>query len=207
MARLRFQVWLDIRELQAEDLALKVGVSNQAVQRWLRHGIPRARVNDVASALKIDSQELERFVDAGMASELVDLDSPASFWQRVEKPRTTTTVATTAANNSEGKDPRNPSINGLIVNDDSCFIDRRRVVDRRRQQTLSVDTPSRRKLADRRDSSYRGSHNFDWWLKVDYLDGLLIEPLPERQLEDTAARRASELADEYLLHLDETGTL
>ena len=183
MARLRFQVWLDIREMQAEDLARIVGVSNQAVHRWLKHGIPRARVANVAHALSIEPSELYRFVDTNIASELVDYSQESSTQKRGFLRRTK--VDTTAANGGGSyldelpeSQRSNADSRGSKAHSDSSstvFADRRKLVDRRRQQSRSTGTPSRRATLDRRDTRYRNSHSDLWWLKVDYLDGQFDE--------------------------------
>lgn len=180
MARLRFQVWLDIREMQAEDLARRVGVSNQAVHRWLKHGIPRARVANVASALNIEPSELYRFVDTNIASELVDYSQDGKNPKRGLLGRKTR-VDTTAANSSNAPGDNefttdvvvNPDTTNALLSRDpqNIFADRRKFVDRRRRQSLTAGTPSRRTTLDRRNTRYQEKHNELWWLKVDYLDG------------------------------------
>ncbi len=176
MARLRFQVWLDIREMQAEDLARRVGVSNQAVNRWLKHGIPQARVANVAKALDIEPSELYRFVDADLSSELIDYAQTVGRKKRglLRRREVDTTAANSAHVGSESLDTGTLAVSVPAVYaapDDKMFADRRRVVDRRRRQSLASGTPSRRKNLDRRDTSYRNTYSDQWWLKVDYLDG------------------------------------
>ncbi|MEM8500147.1 MAG: helix-turn-helix transcriptional regulator [Pseudomonadota bacterium] len=182
MARLRFQVWLDIREMQAEDLARRVGVSNQAVDRWLKHGIPQARVAKVAKALDIEPSELYRFVDADLSSELIDYAQNVGRKKRglLRRREVDTTAANSAGTESEPLDSGTLAVHVPEVcaaPDDKIFADRRRVVDRRRRQSLAIGTPSRRKNLDRRDTSYRNTYSDQWWLKVDYLDGK-VKPTP-----------------------------
>lgn len=176
MARLRFQVWLDIREMQAEDLARRVGVSNQAVNRWLKHGIPQARVANVAKALDIEPSELYRFVDADLSSELIDYAQNVGRKKRglLRRREVDTTAANSADLNPTALDPSTLAVSAPTAHaapDDKMFADRRQVVDRRRRQSLALGTPSRRKNLDRRDTSYRNTYSDQWWLKVDYLDG------------------------------------
>lgn len=183
MARLRFQVWLDIREMQAEDLARRVGVSNQAVDRWLKHGIPQARVANVAKALDIEPSELYRFVDADLSSELIDYAQTVGRKKRglLRRREVDTTAANSADLNSETLDSGTLAVSVPAIYaapDDKMFADRRRVVDRRRRQSLASGTPSRRKNLDRRDTSYRNTYSDQWWLKVDYLDGRVNSAIP-----------------------------
>lgn len=211
MARLRFQVWLDIREMQAEDLARRVGVSNQAVNRWLKHGIPQARVANVARALDIEPSELYRFVDADLSSELID------YAQNVQRKKRgllrRTKVDTTAANSADLEpdtlDPSTLAVSPPAVYsapDDKMFADRRQVVDRRRRQSLASGTPSRRKNLDRRDTSYRNTYSDQWWLKVDYLDGRVSTSSATRHAA-TSIDDESEIGDsEQALEAQLTGT-
>ncbi len=163
--------------MRAEDLAHRVGVSNQAVHRWLRHGIPRTRIKDVATALSIEPSELYRFVDTDIASELIDYAQDIdlkSGGKKAQRPR----VDTTAANGPEAttdEPPAEPAAHTVETHtSDNVFADRRKTVDRRRRQSLAPGTPSRRQVLDRRDTSYR-NRTLEWWLKVDYLDGQFDE--------------------------------
>ncbi|MFK7734015.1 MAG: hypothetical protein AB8B48_20510, partial [Pseudomonadales bacterium] len=146
------------------------------VDRWLKHGIPQARVANVAKALDIEPSELYRFVDADLSSELIDYAQNVRRKKRGLLRRTK--VDTTAANgpdlDAETLDPGALAVSTPVIYaapDDKMFADRRQVVDRRRRQSLSSGTPSRRKNLDRRDTSYRNTYSDQWWLKVDYLDG------------------------------------
>ncbi|MFK8020246.1 MAG: helix-turn-helix domain-containing protein [Pseudomonadales bacterium] len=218
MARLRFQVWLDIREMQAEDLARIVGVSNQAVHRWLKHGIPRARVANVANALSIEPSELYRFVDTDIASELVDYSQESNNQKRRFLRRTK--VDTTAANSSGGAYvdearaplPSSADSHGNNSRNDASsvvFADRRKLVDRRRHQSRSTSTPSRRATLDRRDTRYRNAQSELWWLKVDYLDGQFEEGVMPGSYETTEHNNFEEITlDDVTLDLETqlTGT-
>lgn len=153
MARLRFQVWLDIRDMQPEKLAALVGVSFQAVQRWLHHGIPQARVGDVAKALNISPSELQRFVDSDLSAELVD------FAENVADRRRNKKSTPTETDTYENKRMKSRSI----------FDERRKRVDRRRTTWHPDDTECRRSNSERRQLQYHRTEK-NWWLHVDYLD-------------------------------------
>ncbi len=197
MARLRFQVWLDIREMQAEDLARRVGVSNQAVHRWLKHGIPQARVANVAKALDIEPSELYRFVDADLSSELIDYAQNVNRKKRglLRRTKVDTTAANSAELDSEALNTNSVAPGTAFLateTDDVMFADRRRVVDRRRRQSLASGTPSRRKNLDRRDTSYRNTYSDQWWLKVDYLDGRIDTAVARDDIDHSDSERALE---------------
>jgi hypothetical protein len=153
MARLRFQVWLDIRDMKPENLAEIVGVPNQAVQRWLQRGIPQARVKDVAEALNISPAELQRFVDHDLSADLVDFAENVA-----DRKRQRENGAEAAA-----KKPAR-----------SIFDERRKNVDRRRHDWAPHGGQCRRSNVDRRRLQYHRNDK-NWWLHVDYLDEIIFD--------------------------------
>ncbi len=181
MARLRFQVWLDIRDMSPENLAQKVGVSHQAVDRWLNHGIPKARVDDVAQALQIAPAELYRFVDADISAELIDFaqdvgrkKSKRAERKEAEKKKAAKEAALLASK-STLQSNSNKTYGRVLPGSRRTIFDERRVtVDRRRNRWKGIEQECRRNNYERRDTSYSSKSN-DWWLHVDYLDGQVKE--------------------------------
>lgn len=144
MARLRFQVWLDIRDMKPENLAETVGVPHQVVYRWLQRGIPQTRVKDVANALNISPAELQRFVDHDLSADLVD------FAENVRQ--------------QKSQPPSKPKR--------SMFDERRKNNDRRRGTPTADASNCRRSNIDRRQLQYHRNDK-NWWLHVDYLDEII----------------------------------
>lgn len=212
MARLRFQIWLDIRDLSAEKLAQRVGVSNQAVNRWLTHGIPAARVDAVAEALRISADELQAFVDDDIDTTPEPAAEPSKI--RAFGARLRPNVEAEAANSSAQNQPLAPphqaaSEQTVELPKTGAFADRRTNLDRRRRPTLAPGTPSRRLTQERRDTSYTNTQSNYWWLKVDYMDRaeedsdepLHYSPAQEGFREVTVSEAAKEL-DEQLTGTD-----
>lgn len=173
MARLRFQIWLDIRDISAQQLAERVGVSNQAVNRWLTHGIPAARVDAVAQALRIGANELQAFVDDDIDTTPEPAQEPTRkrAFGAMLRPNVETEAANSGAQ-SQALEPAHTAASDQAVElpKTGTFADRRTNFDRRRRPTLAPGTPSRRLTQERRDTSYTNTQSNYWWLKVDYLD-------------------------------------
>lgn len=213
MARLRFQIWLDIRDISAEVLAARVGVSNQAVNRWLSHGIPAARVDAVAAALRIRAEELQPFVDNDIDTAPEPVPEPTTkrpFSRRlnveakaeVETESANSSASNTALKTNGAQIRHKASDQTAELPKTGAFADRRTNLDRRRQPTLAPGTPSRRLTQERRDTSYTNTQGNYWWLKVDYLDRaeededapLLYLPAQEGFREVTVDEASEELA-------------
>ena len=176
MARLRFQVWLDIRDMKPEDLAHKVGVSNQAVDRWLDYGIPRARVEAVAEALRIEPSELYRFVDADIAAELIDFSQDVGRKKNKKAAKKAAQEAAALEAQRRIEISKQQSTYGRALPNRTIFDERRVAIDRRRNRWKGIDQQCRRNNFERRDTSYSSKSN-DWWLHVDYVNGQVTEAL------------------------------
>lgn len=171
MARLRFQVWLDIRDMKPEDLAHQVGVSNQAVDRWLTYGIPKARLDAVAQALRIPPTELYRFVDTDISAELIDFAQDVGRKKSKRAAKKAAEKAAIAAQERPDAPQQGATFGRFIPGARRTIFDERRVaIDRRRNRWRGIEQECRRDNHERRDTSY-SSKSRNWWLHVDYLDG------------------------------------